>query len=310
MRSYVTIPLGVPARINETWNLYLGHARNVRENVRGLLNQARASDAKIMSLLGCPVNDMKMLEVGPGQQLIQLAYFGKHNDVVGIDLDVIVQRVDATGCLRMARQNGWLRTCKTLARKMAGIDKKMRRELVSQLGLHSLPKLPVLQMDAAKMEFPDQHFDVVFSRAVFEHLPDPGAVIAEISRVLKPGGVMFLTFHLFSSDSGSHDTRIFVGKRETLPFWAHLRPEHEKEVRSNSYLNKLRLDEWKQILQSKMPSSEVVALCDAGDVERRELQRLRSQGQLRDYSDEELLSVTVEAGWRKPLPCQSKQACL
>jgi SAM-dependent methyltransferase len=301
MRSYVTTRLGVPARINEAWNLYLNHTRKVAGNVHGLLDQARKAESKIRSLLEKPVSGLRMLEIGPGQQLVQLAYFGMRNEIIGIDLDVIAQHIDVAGCTRMARKNGWVRTCKTLARKMVGIDARVRKELLLQLGLNSLPHFRVLQMDAAKMEFPDEHFDVIFSRAVFEHLPDPGAVISEICRVLKPDGVMFVALHLFSSDSGCHDTRIFVGNRESLPYWAHLRPEYEKEVKSNSYLNKMRLADWKQVFQSKMPSSEVVALCDAGDVERRELSNLRSQKQLATYSDEELLTVTLEAAWRKPL---------
>jgi SAM-dependent methyltransferase len=301
MRSYVITQLGVPARINEAWNLYLGHTRNVAENVHILLDQARRAEAKISLLRGEPVTDLKMLEVGPGQQLMQLAYFGARNEVVGIDLDVIAQNMNASECIRMARKNGWVRTSKTLARKIAGIDAKVRKELLRQLCLRTLPSFRVLQMNAEKMQFPNEHFDVVFSRAVFEHLPDPGAVTSEIRRVLKPGGVMFLAIHLFSSDSGCHDTRIFIGEREDLPFWAHLRPEHEKKVRSNSYLNKLGLADWQKLFASKMPDSEVVSLYDAGNTERQELHRLREQGELSGYSDEELLSVTVEASWRKPL---------
>jgi SAM-dependent methyltransferase len=265
-----------------------------------LLGQSRATEMKIKVLLGAPVSGRKMLEVGPGQQLVQLAYFAMRNEVVGIDLDVILQYLNLRGCMRMIRKNGWLRTCKTVARKIALIDYKMRRELASQLRLRKMPVLRVLQMDAARMDFPNDQFDVVFSRAVFEHLPDPGAVISEMHRVLKPGGVMFIILHLFTSDSGCHDARILAGKRGELPFWAHLRPEHQNAVMSNSYLNKLRLADWRDILQSRMPGSEVVALRDAQDLERQELQRLRSLGHLAAYSDEELLSVTVEVGWRKP----------
>ena len=225
-----------------------------------------------------------MLEIGPGQQLTQLAYFATRNDAVGIDLDVILQRLSLRGCIRMVRQNGWVRTSKTLGRKILRIDSKVRAELASQLGLRTVPELRVLQMDAEKMIFPDAHFDVVYSRAVFEHLPDPGAVVSEIRRVLKPGGIMFIVLHLFTSDSGCHDTRIFLGQRGELPFWAHLRQEHVQKVRSNAYLNRLRLADWIGIFQSKMPDSKVTALCDAPETERQELLNLRSQGQLAGYS--------------------------
>jgi SAM-dependent methyltransferase len=36
--------------------------------------------------------------------------------------------------------------------------------------------------------FPDAHFDLVHSSHVIEHIPEPGAFVDEIRRVLKPGG--------------------------------------------------------------------------------------------------------------------------
>src|SRR5689334_6625134 len=43
--------------------------------------------------------------------------------------------------------------------------------------------------DAHDLPFPDNDFDVVFSYAVFEHLYNPFVAIAEVARVLKPGGI-------------------------------------------------------------------------------------------------------------------------
>jgi hypothetical protein len=156
-------------------------------------------------------------------------------------------------------------------------------------------------MDAAKMAFPDESFDAVISRAVFEHLSDPAAVASEISRVLKPGGVVFVNLHLYTSDSGCHDTRIFLGDRGKLPFWSHLRAEHVQAVRPNSFLNKLRLAEWRRIFESTLLGCDVVACQDAGNEDKCELAKIRAQGALPEYSDEELLTVTLKAMWRKPL---------
>jgi len=41
--------------------------------------------------------------------------------------------------------------------------------------------------------FPDGYFDVCFCNAVLEHVEGPGAVVGELSRVLKPGGLLYLT---------------------------------------------------------------------------------------------------------------------
>jgi len=44
--------------------------------------------------------------------------------------------------------------------------------------------------DALNLPFPNDHFDAVHTHAVLMHIPDTKAVIAEIMRVLKPGGVL------------------------------------------------------------------------------------------------------------------------
>ncbi|MFQ5672462.1 MAG: methyltransferase domain-containing protein [Nitrospinales bacterium] len=43
------------------------------------------------------------------------------------------------------------------------------------------------------LDFPDAYFDYVTLLAVVEHLPNPGALLEEIARVLKPGGKLILT---------------------------------------------------------------------------------------------------------------------
>jgi SAM-dependent methyltransferase len=40
------------------------------------------------------------------------------------------------------------------------------------------------------LKFPDGHFDVVNASQVFEHLPDPKADLAELMRILRPGGLL------------------------------------------------------------------------------------------------------------------------
>jgi SAM-dependent methyltransferase len=60
-------------------------------------------------------------------------------------------------------------------------------------------------MDAQQLLFRDGLFDFVFSLNAFEHIPDPGRALQEISRVLKPGGTVFLQFNgLYFSDGGHH----------------------------------------------------------------------------------------------------------
>jgi SAM-dependent methyltransferase len=47
--------------------------------------------------------------------------------------------------------------------------------------------------DGSIMPFEDASFDVVISTEVLEHVPNPDAYLAEVKRVLKPGGMFFFT---------------------------------------------------------------------------------------------------------------------
>jgi SAM-dependent methyltransferase len=52
--------------------------------------------------------------------------------------------------------------------------------------------LPVQKVEGARLPFEDQAFSTVVSFDVFEHIPDSDAHLAEVRRVLKPGGAYLL----------------------------------------------------------------------------------------------------------------------
>src|SRR4029079_1515944 len=51
---------------------------------------------------------------------------------------------------------------------------------------------PDLTYDGQRLPFPDASFDTVLNIQVLEHTPRPRALVAEMSRVLKPGGLLIL----------------------------------------------------------------------------------------------------------------------
>lgn len=63
-----------------------------------------------------------------------------------------------------------------LAQQRAG-DAKLGNVIFRQASIYELP-------------YPDNHFDAIFSHALFEHLHDTVAAARECLRVLKPGGVI------------------------------------------------------------------------------------------------------------------------
>ena len=53
--------------------------------------------------------------------------------------------------------------------------------------------------DAARLPFPNGFFDCVYSFGVIHHIPDADAVVGEVTRVLKPGGIFQVAvYHRFS----------------------------------------------------------------------------------------------------------------
>jgi ubiquinone/menaquinone biosynthesis C-methylase UbiE len=60
--------------------------------------------------------------------------------------------------------------------------------------LHGLP-VDIRKSDATRLPFPDATFDCVYSFGVIHHIPEADRVIAEVRRVLKPGGVLMLAFY-------------------------------------------------------------------------------------------------------------------
>ncbi len=73
------------------------------------------------------------------------------------------------------------------------------------------PGIPVAQAGAAALPFADASFDAALACLVFEHIDDVDGAIADVARVLRPGGTfLFLLNHplLQTPDSGWIDDQI------------------------------------------------------------------------------------------------------
>lgn len=69
------------------------------------------------------------------------------------------------------------------------------------------------QMDARALDFPDESFDTVAAMHIISVVPEPEKVMAEMARVLRPGGHIVITNH-FARDKGF----LAMLERLTAPF--------------------------------------------------------------------------------------------
>jgi len=90
----------------------------------------------------------------------------------------------------------------------------------------------VRKIDGGRADFPDAHFDVVLSNQVLEHVRDPEAAIADMHRLLKPGGTLIASFPVFETWYEGHVGLYFA---HWLPKGSALRKTYFTAARKLGY---------------------------------------------------------------------------
>ena len=99
------------------------------------------------------------------------------------------------------------------ARWVAGVD--FQEKILPRI--HNQKSLAYLCADARTLPFADKTFDAILTKDSMEHFPDPAHVLKECRRILRPGGLIFITFGpLWLSPYGAH-----VWYFTPIP-WVHL----------------------------------------------------------------------------------------
>ena len=87
---------------------------------------------------------------------------------------------------------GTIRSLHTLSAQgfseVVGCDYFPEREDFSAVAASAQPNVQLVHLSGSTLPFPDAHFDCVASLCVLEHVIDIEAALAELHRVLKPGG--------------------------------------------------------------------------------------------------------------------------
>ncbi|MCU0912065.1 MAG: methyltransferase domain-containing protein [Rhodobacteraceae bacterium] len=87
--------------------------------------------------------------------------------------------------------------------RVTGIDysAEMLAKAQDKVSELELSNVTLHRMDARSLDFPDASFDAVAAMHILSVVPEPERVMAEIARVLKPGGQVVVTNH-FARERG------------------------------------------------------------------------------------------------------------
>jgi ubiquinone/menaquinone biosynthesis C-methylase UbiE len=74
------------------------------------------------------------------------------------------------------------------AARVTLVDSSSQQLALAEAFLVSRPRITRRQMEAANLDFPDESVDLVTMVRLLHHLPEPTAELAEVHRILRPGG--------------------------------------------------------------------------------------------------------------------------
>ena len=149
-----------------------------------------------------------VLDVGAGTAQIPLELCRQHPTVTVLAIDL------ARHMLEVGQRN-------VLA---AGLDERIRLQLC----------------DAKQMPYADGSFLAVMSNSIVHHIPAPGAVIAEMVRVVRPGGLLFVRDLLRPEDDAA--------VRRLVAQYAGNANAHQQQMFDDSLRAALHLDEVRALI--------------------------------------------------------------
>lgn len=254
----------VTPRRNWTDSDYAAAAEKKRRRLGRLL--ARFSE------WGGQLEDARVLDVGCGDATnCLLLGFEPVREVVGIDLRLALFAQEEAGEQTRALVCEALRTAQ--ARRevqqpvMAAVqykhgDSSEGRDSVQAIR-QALAGLPVrlAQMDATRLDFRDESFDWLLSRSAMEHIRPVKVALGEMARVVRPGGLIYLSIDPFFWLRGCHKRGVveipFAHARLTLDEYRRFVCESEGDTIAEERcqrletLNRFTMVQWREIIEAQ-----------------------------------------------------------
>jgi ubiquinone/menaquinone biosynthesis C-methylase UbiE len=110
---------------------------------------------------------------------------------------------------------------------------RLGRDNVRRAGLTGRVRLE--RVDAKRLPYPDGSFAAVISNSIVHHIPEPGAVLAEMVRVAAAGGVLFVRDLLRPDDAAAVDRLVALHAAGAN--------DHQRQMFADSLRAALTLDE-------------------------------------------------------------------
>lgn len=109
-------------------------------------------------------------------------------------------------------------------RQVVGVERDPENVAMAR---RAYPWLSMVRADATSLPFADQSVDAALLLDVIEHLENPAAVLAEVARVLRPGGALILSVPHRGLLSACDSNNVYTAIRRQFPRFAPLEPCEE-----------------------------------------------------------------------------------
>ena len=158
-----------------------------------------------------------------------------------LDFDAHSQRILDTGTgtalipIELCRQT---ERCRVTAVDLSAEMLQVAQQNVIEAGMTD--RIDTRHIDAKQLPYEDGIFDAVISNSIVHHIPQPIRALAEMLRVLRPGGLLFVRDLLRPDDveTVEHLVRTYTGKENT----------HQQQMFHDSLHAALTVDEVRDIL--------------------------------------------------------------
>ena len=276
--------------IREFIDLYNYHKKHCVENATSKIEYFRRFKSRCLKLLNKPMTKLKVLDVGCGKTYpFSYLFHLEGSQVTSLDTQYITTGINKY--VKMLYHDEIKVSLKSLVRDILFTPTERKILKAGAEASNKTSNITFICSSAKEIPFPNNSFDVVFSVCAFEHIPNVEKAISECARVVTPEGLIYISYHLFTSISGGHHTRWFYPDSDPpsdIPPWFHLRGQWDKYMHGMDYnLNFYTLEDYRIAF-----GRHVLVLKEFSD--KREGQKFLTEDvrrELAQYSEEELLTA-------------------